>query len=59
MHDIKETAEKKKSKVSKIYYKGSEGEGGLQFGISHKLDRILAQRERKGDYPMNCFYRKK
>lgn len=58
MHDIKETAEKK-SKVSKIYYKGSEGEGGLQFGISRKLDRILAQREGKGDYPMNYFYRKK
>lgn len=45
--------EKKKSK-DRVSYKGSEGGGGPQSGISQKLDPILAEKERKGDYQMNC-----
>lgn len=54
-HDIKKTSEKN-LKISRMSTERSEGGGGLQFGISHKLDPILAPREKKGDYQMNCIY---
>lgn len=43
-YDSKETSGKKKKKdlkISRISNKRTEGGGGLQFGLSHKLDPIF------------------
>lgn len=42
-YDSKETSEKKKTdlKIRRISNKRTEGGGGLQFGIFHKLDPIF------------------
>ena len=44
IYDCRETSEKKKKtdlKISRISNKRTEGGGGLQFGIFHKLDPIF------------------